>query len=150
MSFFFLWRLQQHSWWMWEIAHLFFFFFPSIFFFSYIFSLFLHCPSSASLNKHTRLSRSNWDRHWCALLCSVFPSKRFLWCLYTLLWMATRVYSMLNNPHTAHRIAVYYILASIGHISMCACILFCSEYFNYLLGADDAAAVWLLAGIIWN
>lgn len=63
----------------------FFFFFPSIFFFfSYIFSLFLHCPSSASLNKHTRLSRSNWVRHWCALLCSVFPSKRFLWCLYTL------------------------------------------------------------------
>ena len=41
-SFLFLWRLQQHSWWMWEIAHL----FLSLIFFSYIF---LHCPSSASL-----------------------------------------------------------------------------------------------------
>jgi hypothetical protein len=84
-----------------------------------------------------------------ALLCVSFQ-KVFMMSIYAALWMATRVYSMLNNPHTAHRIAVYYILASIGHISMRVYMLFCSEYFNYLLGADDAAAVWLFAGIIWN
>ena len=45
--------------------------------------------------------------------------------IYAALWMATRVYSMLNNPHTAHRIAVYYyILASIGHTSVCASIFY--------------------------